>query len=43
MKGGWKHFNNPSFRNQGQCISYVEHHSNHGHTKPKHSLKHHGG
>ena len=44
-KGGWKSFNNPSFKNQGQCVSYVEHHSNHGHTKTKtkHSLKHHAG
>ena len=22
-KGGWATFNNPSFRNQGQCVSYV--------------------
>jgi hypothetical protein len=21
-KGGWKEFNNPSFKNQGQCVSY---------------------
>jgi hypothetical protein len=44
-KGGWKSFNNPSFKNQGQCVSYVEHHSNHGKTKTKakHSLKHHAG
>lgn len=27
-KDGWKIFNNPSFRNQGQCVSYVEKHSN---------------
>jgi hypothetical protein len=25
-KGGWKHFTNPSFRNQGQCISYAARH-----------------
>ncbi len=24
---GWKTFNNPPFRNQGQCVEYVEHHS----------------
>lgn len=24
---GWKTFNTPSFRNQGQCVSYVERHS----------------
>ena len=23
MDGGWQSFNNPSFRNQGQCVSYV--------------------
>jgi hypothetical protein len=22
-KGGWATFNNPSFRNQGECVSYV--------------------
>ncbi len=21
--GGWANFNNPSFRNQGKCVSYV--------------------
>jgi hypothetical protein len=25
-KGGWKQFRNPSFRNQGQCVKYVNHH-----------------
>jgi hypothetical protein len=24
--GGWKTFNNPAFKNQGQCVSYVEDH-----------------
>jgi hypothetical protein len=24
--GGWKTFNNPSFKNQGECVSYVEDH-----------------
>ncbi len=24
--GGWKRFNNPSFRNQGQCVSWFNHH-----------------
>lgn len=38
-KGGWKTFDNPSFRNQGQCVSYVEHHSHHG--KRHHELKGH--
>lgn len=23
MDGGWQSFNNPSFRNQGQCVKYV--------------------
>lgn len=27
-KDGWRSFNNPSFKNQGQCVSYVEKHSN---------------
>ena len=26
-KGGWKQFRNPSFRNQGQCVKYVNHHA----------------
>jgi hypothetical protein len=25
-KGGWKNFTDPVFKNQGQCVSYVEHH-----------------
>lgn len=24
-KGGWEMFNNPSFKNQGDCVSYVNH------------------
>ena len=28
--GGWQTFNNPSFKNQGQCVSYVNHHDGHG-------------
>jgi hypothetical protein len=28
--GGWKTFTNPSFKNQGKCVSFVEHLS-HGH------------
>ena len=33
--GGWRSFTNPSFKNQGQCVSYVAHHTAHGksHTK----------
>jgi hypothetical protein len=25
-KGGWRHMTNPSFRNQGQCVSYAKRH-----------------
>jgi hypothetical protein len=34
-KGGWKNFTDPKFKNQGQCVAYVNHHSAHGksHTK----------
>ena len=28
--GGWKSFTNPSFKNQGRCVSYVAHHTQHG-------------
>jgi hypothetical protein len=24
--GGWRHFTSPTFRNQGQCVSWYEHH-----------------
>lgn len=34
-KDGWKIFNNPVFKNQGQCVSYVEHLN-----KPKHDRDH---
>jgi hypothetical protein len=34
--GGWKTFTSPHFKNQGQCVSYVEHHrskpANHHHS-----------
>jgi hypothetical protein len=31
-KGGWKTFTSPSFKNQGQCVSWVQHHVlGHGH------------
>jgi hypothetical protein len=36
--GGWKTFTNPSFKNQGQCVSYMAHHLN----QVKHTLKNHG-
>jgi hypothetical protein len=28
--GGWQQFNNPSFKNQGECVSYVNHQGKHG-------------
>jgi hypothetical protein len=31
--GGWKTFNNPSFKNQGQCVSFV---ASHGRKHHKH-------
>jgi hypothetical protein len=24
-KGGWKSFTNPTFKNQGQCVSHLQH------------------
>lgn len=29
--GGWKTFNNPTFKNQGQCVDFVEHHQKDDH------------
>lgn len=29
-KGGWRTFTNPSFKNQGQCVAYVNHHNGKG-------------
>lgn len=34
-KDGWKVFNNPTFKNQGQCVDYVEHHD-HDHDNDHH-------
>jgi hypothetical protein len=31
--GGWKTFNNPTFKNQGQCVSYVAAHGHKQHHK----------
>jgi hypothetical protein len=31
--GGWKTFNHPSFKNQGQCVSYVASHGRKQHNK----------
>jgi len=36
--GGWKTMTHPSFKNQGQCVSYFAHQLNHS----KHALKNHG-
>jgi hypothetical protein len=33
--GGWATFNNPSFKNQGQCVSYVNHHDGKGNDDKK--------
>jgi hypothetical protein len=32
--GGWKTFNNPTFKNQGQCVSYVASHGHKRHNNP---------
>jgi hypothetical protein len=29
-KGGWKTFTNPTFKNQGQCVSHMQHLLHHG-------------
>ena len=34
-KGGWKNFTDPTFKNQGQCVAYVNHHSSHGKSHSK--------
>ena len=28
--GGWKTFSDPSFKNQGQCVAYANHHNGSG-------------
>jgi hypothetical protein len=43
-KDGWKRFRNPFFRNQGQCIDYVNHHhgdDDHGDKNNKGNQGHH--
>jgi hypothetical protein len=36
-KGGWKSFTDPTFRNQGQCVAYVNHQAQgKGTDKPEH-------
>lgn len=38
-RGGWKTFTNPSFRNQGQCVSYFVHQANKERQQAKQSSK----
>jgi hypothetical protein len=33
--GGWRRFRNPSFKNQGQCVKFVNHHNGKGKDKAK--------
>ena len=33
---GWKSFTDPTFKNQGQCVAYVNHHSSHGKSHKRH-------
>jgi hypothetical protein len=40
-KGGWRRFTNPSFKNQGQCVKFVNHHGGKG-GKGKDNEKSHG-
>jgi hypothetical protein len=35
-KGGWRQFNNPFFKNQGQCVAYANHHNGKGNDDKKH-------
>ncbi|MCA9325394.1 hypothetical protein KDA23_05020 [Candidatus Saccharibacteria bacterium] len=37
---GWQNFVDPSFRNQGDCVSYVEHHNGVGHDDEQHEEHH---
>jgi len=41
-KGGWKNFTNPSFKNQGQCVSFVNHHNGKGKDDENAGKKKHG-
>jgi len=46
--GGWRDFNNPKFKNQGQCVAFVNHHNgkgkddDHAGKKKDHGDKQHG-
>jgi hypothetical protein len=39
-KGGWRHFTNPSFRNQGQCVSYAKRHKHDAERASKAATQH---
>ena len=39
--GGWKNFTNPSFKNQGQCVRFVVHHSKSNDDEGDHTAKSH--
>jgi hypothetical protein len=39
-KGGWKSFSDPTFRNQGQCVAYVNHQAHGTHGKSQAAGKH---
>lgn len=41
--GGWKTFTNPSFKNQGRCVSYYNHHRTSGKHKNSGKLGKHAG
>ena len=36
-KDGWKTFSNPTFKNQGQCVDFVENHQKDGHDNNDHN------
>jgi hypothetical protein len=37
--GGWRNFTNPTFKNQGQCVSFVVDHTQHGKSHTQHGPK----
>lgn len=41
-KGGWKRFANPSFKNQGRCVAYVNRHNGKGKDDVKSTGNNHG-
>jgi hypothetical protein len=38
---GWRSFTNPTFKNQGQCVAFVVHHTQHGRSHEHHAREHH--